>query len=74
MVSTVLFSLTLSPTAAHAAPLSLNTSFWGSMKTTAVSFRSICIALSLFSSGLEEGEKDDNIAEAPIGTIWSSSP
>jgi hypothetical protein len=45
MVSTVLFSLTLSPTAAHAAPLSLNTSFWGSMKTTAVSFRSICTAL-----------------------------
>jgi len=40
------------------------------MKTTAVSFRSICIALSLFSSGLEEGEKDDNIAGAPIGTIW----
>ena len=37
MFSTVLFSVTLAPTAPQFAPLSLSTSFCGSMKTTAVS-------------------------------------
>src|SRR5215470_13190927 len=37
--STVLFSVTLAPTAPHAAPFSLKTSFWGSMNTMAVSLR-----------------------------------
>src|SRR5215813_18734 len=37
MFSTVLFSVTLCPTAAQALPFSLRTSFWGSMNTTAVS-------------------------------------
>src|SRR5262249_28921943 len=46
MFSTVLFSLTLWPTAAHAAPFSLRTSFCGSMKTTAVSFRLSCMMCS----------------------------
>src|SRR5580765_3197239 len=49
MFSTVLFSLTLWPTAAHAAPVSLRTSFCGSMKTTAVSARSNCTMCSSFS-------------------------
>src|SRR5262249_22151369 len=49
MLSTVRFSVTLSPTAAHAAPFSLRTSFWGSMKTTAVSFRLNCTMSSSFS-------------------------
>src|SRR5215469_12427831 len=35
--STVLFSLTLSPTNGHERPFSLNTSFCGSINTTAVS-------------------------------------
>src|SRR4029077_6624432 len=48
MFSTVLFSLTLSPTAPHARPLSLKTSFCGSMKTTAVSF--LCIFTVLLQS------------------------
>src|ERR1043166_9336820 len=38
MFSTVLFTVTLWPTAPHARPLSLKTSICGSMKTTAVSF------------------------------------
>src|SRR5215831_2640711 len=37
MFSTVLFSVTLCPTAAQARPFALRTSFWGSMNTTAVS-------------------------------------
>jgi hypothetical protein len=37
MFSTVLFSVTLAPTAAQFAPFSLSTSFCGSMNTTAVS-------------------------------------
>jgi hypothetical protein len=37
MFSTVLFSVTLAPTLAQFAPLSLSTSFCGSMNTTAVS-------------------------------------
>src|SRR4051794_5663490 len=37
MFSTVLFSVTLAPTAPQFAPLSLSTSFCGSMNTTAVS-------------------------------------
>src|SRR5438132_2051571 len=45
MFSTVLFSLTLSPTAAHARPFSLKTSFCGSMNTTAVSFLFMFIVL-----------------------------
>src|SRR5215467_2004456 len=40
MFSTVLFSRTLSPSPAHAAPLSLKRSFWGCMKTTDQSRRS----------------------------------
>src|SRR5438445_3069444 len=48
MFSTVLFSLTLSPTAPHARPLSLKTSFCGSMKTTAVSF--LCMFIVLLQS------------------------
>src|SRR5215467_7469842 len=53
MFSTVLFSVTLAPTAAQAAPFSLNTSFCGSMKTTAVRFRSSC----MMASRLQEGEQ-----------------
>src|SRR4030095_11172174 len=45
MFSTVLFSLTLSPTKPHARPLSLKTSFCGSMNTTAVSHLLISIVL-----------------------------
>ena len=41
MFSTVLFSLTLSPTKAHETPFSLRTSFCGSMTTSAVSFLSM---------------------------------
>ena len=37
MFSTVLFSVTLAPTAPQFAPFSLSTSFCGSMNTTAVS-------------------------------------
>src|SRR5437867_3231162 len=49
MFSTVLFSQTLWPTAPHAVPFSLRTSFCGSMKTTAVSFRLNCTMCSSFS-------------------------
>src|SRR5262245_10341459 len=44
--STVLFSVTLSPTNGHASPLSLSTSFWGSINTTAVSFLFMFIVAS----------------------------
>src|SRR5436853_7830068 len=37
MFSTVLFSRTLAPTSAHVTPVSLRTSFCGSMTTSAVS-------------------------------------
>jgi hypothetical protein len=47
MFSTVLFSVTLPPTKPHARPFSLSTSFCGSMKTIAVSFLLMSIALLL---------------------------
>src|SRR5262249_25491389 len=56
MFSTVLFSVTLCPTEPHAAPVSLRTSFCGSMNTTAVSFRSNRM-ISSRSSGLQELEE-----------------
>src|SRR5215813_10227586 len=43
MFSMVLFSSRLSRTRGHASPVSLSTSFCGSMNTTAVSLRLICI-------------------------------
>jgi len=49
MFSTVLFSLTLSPTAPHAMPFSLKTSFCGSMNTSAVSFLLIFMVYLLLS-------------------------
>ena len=50
--STVLFSLTLSPTRPQETPFSLRTSFCGSMTTSAVSFLSIFILFPL-SEGLD---------------------
>src|SRR5262252_4157086 len=55
MFSTVLFSVTLAPTAAQAAPFSLNTSFCGSMNTTAVRLRSSCIMTSRSQEGEQVG-------------------
>src|SRR5215475_12101693 len=52
MFSTVLFSVTLSPTNGHARPLSLKTSFCGSIKTTAVSFLLMSIVFAPFCSYL----------------------
>src|SRR5262245_52266042 len=57
MFSTVLFSLTLWPTAPHPAPVSLRTSFCGSMKTTAVSFRLNCTMWAGQVSGLQERQR-----------------
>src|SRR5215510_12733148 len=54
MFSTVLFSLTLSPTAPHARPLSLKTSFCGSIKTTAVSTLLICIVRLPITRAVEQ--------------------
>src|SRR5215475_7030024 len=48
MFSTVLFSVTLSPTNGHARPLSLKTSFCGSINTTAVSFLLMFMVTSFF--------------------------
>ena len=47
MFSTVLFSLTLSPTKPQEMPFSLRTSFCGSMTTSAVSFLWIFMTLLL---------------------------
>src|SRR5215468_1379382 len=55
MFSTVLFSVTLAPTAAQAAPFSLNTSFCGSMNTTAVRFWSSCMMASRSHKGEQVG-------------------
>src|SRR5712692_6140701 len=61
MFSTVLFSVTLSPTAPHARPLSLKTSFCGSMKTTAVSSLFISIdsshSLTFALTGFQSEQK-----------------
>src|SRR6516162_9720486 len=46
--STVLFSVTLAPTASQFAPFSLNTSFCGSINTTAVSL--VWIAMVILAS------------------------
>src|SRR3954468_23501336 len=48
--STVLFSLTLSPTSPQDTPFSLRTSFWGSMTTRAVSCLPNSIAMLLEST------------------------
>src|SRR5467141_2980855 len=51
MFSIVLFSVTLAPTAPQLAPFSLSTSFWGSIKTTAVSiFRNSMACLSMLAA------------------------
>src|SRR5215470_6919950 len=55
MFSTVLFSVTLAPTTTQAAPFSLNTSFCGSMKTTAVRPRSSCMMTSRSHKGEQVG-------------------
>src|SRR5262252_9244316 len=53
MFSTVLFSVTLWPTNPHASPLSLSTSFCGSINTTAVSFLLTFMDYLLFLGGRE---------------------